>query len=138
MKFQCISMVEIFQMEILNIRPSQLYISAQKLQIIQETLNPEDLKLKEPIPIKKLNGKTIFVDGHTRAVALYLLGQKTIQVYWEHEELEWNMYEICVQWCVDEGIHSVIELSNRIVSHEEYKILWYKRCDDLHASLQQS
>jgi len=51
-------------MEILNIQPSQLYISNQKLQLIQETLNPEDPKLEEPIPIKNLNGKTIFVDGY--------------------------------------------------------------------------
>ncbi|MHA1452098.1 MAG: hypothetical protein ACTSRD_04480 [Promethearchaeota archaeon] len=131
-------MVEIFQMKILNIHPSQLYISNQKLQLIQETLNPEDPRLVEPIPIKNLNGKTIFVDGHTRAVALHLLGQKTMPVYWEYEELDWNMYEICVQWCVDEGVYSIIELANRIVSHEEYKILWYKRCDDLHSSLQQS
>ncbi|MHA1111878.1 MAG: hypothetical protein ACTSRE_12295 [Promethearchaeota archaeon] len=125
-------------MKILNIHPSQLYISNQKLQLIQETLNPEDPRLVEPIPIKNLNGKTIFVDGHTRAVALHLLGQKTMPVYWEYEELDWNMYEICVQWCVDEGVYSIIELANRIVSHEEYKILWYKRCDDLHSSLQQS
>ena len=137
MKFQCISMVEIFQMEILNIQPSQLYISNQKLQLIQETINPEDPKLEEPIPIKNLNGKTIFVDGHTRAVALHLLGEKTIPVYWEYEELDWNMYEVCVQWCLDEGVHSIIKLANRIVSHKDYELLWYKRCDDLHSSLQQ-
>ncbi|TFG21424.1 MAG: hypothetical protein EU530_00280 [Promethearchaeota archaeon] len=131
-------MVEIFQVEITSIHPSQLYISKQKLQDIQNSLNPEYPSIKDPIPIKELNGKTIFVDGHTRAVALHLYGQKTMPVYWEYEELDWEMYEICVQWCADAGIHSVVELASRIVSHEEYKIVWYKRCDDLHSSLHQS
>lgn len=131
-------MVEIFHVEIANVHPSQLYISEKKLQEIQESLNPEDPVLKEPIPIKELYGKTIFVDGHTRAVALHLLGQKTMPVYWEYEELDWEMYEICMKWCMDEGIHYIVDLCKRIVPHEEYKRLWYKRCDDLHSSLQQS
>ena len=129
-------MVEIFHVEIMSIHPSQLYISEKKLQEIQESLNPKNPILSEPIPIKELNGKNIFVDGHTRAVALHLLGHKMMPVYWEYEELDWNMYEICVQWCVDEGIYSIRELTNRIVSHDDYKILWYKRCDDLHTSLE--
>lgn len=129
-------MVEIFDVEITSIHPSQLYISEKKLREIQDSLNPKDPTLEDPIPIKELNGRTIFVDGHTRAVALHLLDQKTMPVYWEYEDLDWNMYEICVQWCVDEGIHSIRDLANRIVSHEDYKLLWYKRCDDLHSSLQ--
>ena len=132
----CRLMVEIFHIEIMSVQPSQLYISDQKLSTIQKIVDSDSPVLKEPIPIKKLHGRTIFVDGHTRAVALHLLGQKTIPVYWEYEVLNWDMYEICVQWCIDEGIQSIADLSNRIVTHEEYKILWYKRCDDLHKSLE--
>jgi len=123
-------------MDISNIRPSQLYISKQKLNNIQISLNLANPMLDNPLPIKKLNGRIIFVDGHTRAVAFYLLNQKTVPVYWEYEELDWEMYEVCVQWCIDEKILSVEELSQRIIPHTEYEQLWYKRCDELHASME--
>jgi hypothetical protein len=130
-------MVEILNVEITSIQPSQLYISEKKLHEIQNSLDPDNPVLEDPVPIKNLNGKIIFVDGHTRAVALHLLGKKIMPVYWENEELDWNMYEICVQWCMEEGIHSIVDLINRVVSHEDYKVLWYQRCDDLHHSLKQ-
>jgi len=128
-------MVEIFHVDITSIQPSQLYISKKKLQEVQKSLNPKNRSLGILIPIKEINGKTIFVDGHTRAVALYLLGEKTIPVYWEYEDLDWNAYENCVRWCEDEGVRSITDLAKRIVSHEEYEQLWYKRCDELHVRL---
>ncbi|MBN2154839.1 MAG: hypothetical protein JW776_02190 [Candidatus Lokiarchaeota archaeon] len=129
-------MVEIFPIQTVKIQPSQLYISEQKLQKIQNRLDSMKPMLEEPIPIKNLHGKTIFVDGHTRALALYLLDKKTIPVYWEYEELDWEAYEVCVQWCLDEGIHTVLDLLPRIVPHEEYVKLWYRRCDKLHHDLE--
>ena len=120
-------------MEISKIHPSQLYISEQKLKKVQESLNPNQKVQYEPIPVKKLNGKMIFVDGHTRALALHLLGHNTIQVYLEYVDLDWELYEICVQWCIEENIHSIEDLAKRIIPHFLYEQLWYKRCDELHA-----
>jgi hypothetical protein len=132
-----IMMENSFTIDIQEVHPSQLYISKLKLTKIQESLDPKNPVLKDPIPIKELNGKTVFVDGHTRAVALYLLGQTTMEVYWEDEELDWEVYEICVQWCKDESIFSIAQLSKRIVTHKEYEIVWYKRCDELHQSIEE-
>jgi hypothetical protein len=129
-------MVEIFFKDVLSIQPSQLYISEKKLKEIQLSLNSNDPHVKEPIPIKNIDGKTIFVDGHTRAVAIYLLGQKTIPVYWEYEELDWELYKVCVQWCIDENIHSIEDLAKRIIPQPQYEQLWYKRCDELHVFLE--
>jgi hypothetical protein len=53
----------------------------------------------ERIPIKRLEGRIIFVDGHTRAFAAFLRGFPRILVYWEDEELGWDAYAICVEWC---------------------------------------
>jgi hypothetical protein len=129
-------MVKVFHMDIMSICPSQLYISEKKLHEVQKSLNPKNMSVVAPIPIKELHRKTIFVDGHTRAVALYLLGEETIPVYWEYEVLDWEAYENCVQWCEDEGVLSIADLAKRIISHQQYELLWYKRCDDLHVRLE--
>ena len=67
-------------MDLSYIKPSQLYISSKKLNNVLKWFNPKDYNSYEPIPIKKLDGKLIFTDGHTRAYAAYLKGVKTIKV----------------------------------------------------------
>jgi hypothetical protein len=82
----------------------------------------------EPIPIKKLDGQIVFVDGHTRAFAAFLLGLSEIPVYWEDEELDWDEYRICVGWCKEEGIKVISDLKERVVPHKDYQVLWLDRC----------
>lgn len=104
--------------------------------------DPDKPESIEPIPIKRLGNKIIFVDGHTRAFAAFLRGLSEVSVYWEDEELDWEAYKICVEWCRKEGIHTIADLRNRVVPQKDYKILWYRRCekmqDDLEAKRKQS
>ncbi len=118
-------------MDLSYIKPSQLYISSKKLNNVLKWFNPKDYNSYEPIPIKKLDGKLIFTDGHTRAYAAYLKGVKTIKVYFDEDELDWNLYRICVNWCSLENINSIKDLKNRIVSEKDYEVLWIKRCESL-------
>lgn len=118
-----------------GIQPSQLYISKEKLAKIKEKLNSKDLSTLKPVPIKKIGKEIFYTDGHTRAFATYQAGFKQIPVIWDDEELDWEMYEICIKWCKDAGIDSIADLKNRVVDQKEYEILWYKRCDDLHKKL---
>jgi hypothetical protein len=91
----------------------------------------------EPIPIKKLGDQVVFVDGHTRALAAFLLGLSEVPVYWEEdEELDWKEYEICVEWCKREGIFSISDLKNRIVPHNDYQALWLDRCRRMQQDLE--
>lgn len=99
-----------------------------------DATKPESI---EPIPLKKLGNDVIFVDGHTRAFAAYLKGISEVPVYWEDEDLDWDAYEICVEWCKKEGIHTIADLKDRIVSQEEYEILWLKRCKIMHKDLEE-
>ena len=122
-------------MKLNEIQPSQLYISSEKLSEVMKTFNPAKPELIEPIPIKKLGDETVFVDGHTRAFAAFLRGFSEVPVYWEDEELDWDAYEICVRWCKEEGIHTIVDLKNRVVSQKDYEILWYKRCEEMQQSL---
>jgi hypothetical protein len=128
-------MIEAFLMKLDAIQPSQLYICSEKLEIVMQILRTDPDSL-EPIPIKKLGNETVFVDGHTRALAAYLLGFSEVNVYWEDEELDWDAYAVCVDWCKHEGIRTIADLRNRVVHEKEYEELWYKRCGKMQQDLQ--
>jgi len=126
-------MPKTFMMKLDKIQSSQLYISSEKLSKVMKNFNPNSI---EPIPVKKLGDDVIFVDGHTRAFAAYLHGVKEIPVYWEYEELDWKAYKICVEWCKKEEIYTIADLENRVISHKEYEILRYRRCEEMQRNLE--
>lgn len=128
-------MPETFTLELTKIQPSQLYINSEKLTAVLERIDQADPKLEEPLPITKLSGKIIFTDGHTRAFALYKLGVKKIPVFWDEDDLDWESYKICIKWCEQEGIYTIADLEDRVVTNKEYEKLWYARCDELHRQL---
>jgi len=129
-------MTKVFRMKLNSIQPSQLYISSEKLSEVMKRFDVDDPESIEPIPIKKLGDDVIFVDGHTRAFAAFLYGVSEVPVYWEDEELDWDAYEICVEWCKENGIRTISDLKDRIVSQKEYEILWYKRCEEMQRDLE--
>jgi hypothetical protein len=128
-------MVKSFRMRLDRIQPSQLYISTEKLAEVMKAFDSSSHRSLEPIPIKKQSGDTIFVDGHTRAFAAFLQDLSEVPVYWEYEELDWEAYEICVKWCKDEGICTIADLKNRVVSKDDYENLWLNRCTRMQAEL---
>jgi hypothetical protein len=128
-------MIKAFMMKLGRIQPSQLYISSEKLNEVMRTIDPKQPSAIEPIPIKKLGSRIIFVDGHTRAFAAFLCGFPMIPVYWEDEELDWDAYAICVEWCKKEGIRTIADLKDRVVSQKDYEILWYQRCEEMQQHL---
>ena len=129
-------MTETFMMKLSKIQPSQLYISSKKLSAVMKTFDPNKPESLEPIPVKKLGDDIIFVDGHTRAFAAFLHNLSEVPVYWEEEELDWDAYEICVEWCRKEGIHTIGDLKNRVVPQRDYEILWYRRCEKMQQDLE--
>ena len=128
-------MTKAFMMKLDEIQPSQLYISSEKLNEVMKTIAPMKPEAIEPIPIKKLGSRIIFVDGHTRAFAAFLHGFPMIPVYWEDEELDWDAYAICVEWCKKEGIRTIADLKSKVVPQKDYEILWYRRCEKMQQDL---
>ena len=124
-----------FKMKLSTIQLSQLYISKQKLAKVNDKFDPHDLSTIGLIPIKKRWNIVFYTDGHTRAFAAYQAGLTKIPVIWEDDELDWEMYKICIQWCRDEGLYTIADLSKRVVTHKNYEILWYKRCENLQNKL---
>ena len=86
-----------FQLKLVDIRPTQLYINAAKIANIRKIYNPISLEVIPPVPVTKLkNGTVFFVDGHTRAfVAWKHGGLNEINVVWESGEFDLEAYEIC-------------------------------------------
>ncbi|MEM3695146.1 MAG: hypothetical protein QXJ11_04230 [Candidatus Bathyarchaeia archaeon] len=122
-------MPKTFMMKLDRIQPTQLFISSEKLSEVMKTFDAANPASMEPIPIKRLKNKIIFVDGHTRAFAAFLHGFSRIPVCWEKEELDWDAYKICVEWCEKEGIYTIADLKDRVIPHKDYEKLWYRRCE---------
>ena len=121
-------MSDTFFMPVAALTPSQLYISAVKLDSVRQRFGG-DISKMDPVPLKKLAGRLLMTDGHTRAVAAYLSGHELIPCVWETDSLDWAAYAADINVCAEEGITSVAALSKRIVSNEDYIRLWHRRCD---------
>jgi len=115
------------------LRPSQLYVSAEKLAAVQRDFDPARMA---PLPVRRFGDAVALTDGHTRAVAAHLAGRGEIPAYWDEDEWpDWEAYEVCLQWCREEGVLTVGDLAGRIVSAEEYERLWLARCRAMHEEL---
>ena len=125
-------MNEVFVQRLDQIQPSQLYVSEAKLAQVQEAPG-----LLEPLPVKRLAGRVVLTDGHTRALAAWQAGHARIEVYWDQDELDWEAYGICVAWCDEAGIRTVADLAGRVVSPADYEVLWLQRCARMQRALAQ-
>ena len=128
-------MTKSFMMKLDEIQPSQLFINSEKLSLVMKTfdVNPRSI---EPIPVKKIGDQVVFVDGHTRAFASFLRGISEVKVYWEEDELDWDEYEVCVDWCKKEGINTIADLKERVIPSKEYQVLWLDRCEKMQRELE--
>jgi hypothetical protein len=135
MTFSHAEMEDVFEMAITDLQPSQLYISQVKLSQWHARLNFEVCEKILPVPVKLLDGLTVMTDGHTRTFAAYLAGCKTLPVFWDQDDLDWEAYRICVAWCREESIRSVADLRGRVVLESNYETLWYERCRVMQSAL---
>jgi len=128
-------MAKSFMMKLGEIQPSQLFINSEKLSLVMKTFdaNPRSIEF---IPVKKIGDQVVFVDGHTRAFASFLRGISEVRVYWEEDELDWDEYEVCVDWCKKEGINTIADLKERVISSKEYQVLWLDRCGKMQRELE--
>ncbi len=119
------------KMKLLDIQPSQFYISQEKINRIKEWFQPLNLSNFEPIPIKELNGNIIFTDGHTRAWVAYEAGLTEVPVVLDEDDLDWELYQKCVDACLERGVRTVANLKDRVLLPEDYVIKWDDWCDEL-------
>jgi hypothetical protein len=129
-------MAPTFRLRIDQIRLSQLYISSAKLASVMKVFEDGNENILEPIPIKGIDGMLVATDGHTRLLAWFLNGHDEVDCEWEDTDMDWDEYRVCMQWCKDEGIQTVADLADRIITPEEYEVLWLDRCRIMHEDLE--
>lgn len=120
-------------MPISEIQPSQLFVNRAKLYAVQRQYDVLKLHQYDPIPIKELDGRMVFTDGHSRAFAVHLNGGEEIKVAYEQDELNWDAYRICVNWCVEEEILTVAGLKGRLLDPADYEEQWIRRCERINS-----
>ena len=128
--------LDINKIALLDIQPSQFYVSEEKILNIKKWFDPNDLSNFTPIPIKELDGRIIFTDGHTRAWTAFLSGVSHVPLVWDEDELDWEAYRICVDACIERGVCSVADFRGRVLSGADYKVKWNGWCDKMHAELE--
>ena len=125
-----------FWLRIEQIQLSQLYISSTKLASVMRVFEGGKQDALEPIPIKEIDGMLVATDGHTRLLAWFLNGHREIECEWEDTEMDWDAYRVCMQWCREEGIQTIADLKSRIISPEDYEVLWLDRCRAMQQQLE--
>ena len=128
--------MEIHELTLKDLQPSQFYISEKKLRAVEGWLRASDLSNFEAIPVKLLDGRPVMTDGHTRAVAALRAGLDTVPLVWDEDELSWDMYRACVAACRERGVESPRDLLSRIVPEEEYREVWDAWCDRMQAEVE--
>ena len=124
-------MINIKELKLKDLQPSQFYISEKKLENVKKWFNSNDLSSFESIPVKILDDVPVMTDGHTRAVAAVMAGLESVPLVWDEDELSWDMYRKCVEECRARGVLSPIDLQNRIITEKEYVEKWDKWCDKM-------
>ena len=130
---------ETFYINIDELGLSQIFLNQDKVENILAWFEPLKINEYEPLPVHNFleSGKFVLTDGHTRAYVLYRSGVKKIPVMIDNDEivtckLGKKLYKEYIEWCNRFCINTVKDLERRIISNNDYELLWIKRCDRLY------
>lgn len=120
-------MAEGFTLPLGDVRPSQLYLNGRKLALATEWFDFDDPEY-DPLPVVRLDGEWTLTDGHTRAFLAALAGAERLHVHEDTDDLPMALYAECVDWCRDEDVTDVRDLSGRVVNADTFEREWVDRC----------
>ena len=115
--------VEVFDLPIGQIQPSQFYVDQEKLRAVESFIKePEDIV----IPVLEQEGRYVSADGHTRLYLAYQRGYDHVRAFLEKDAGEYLLEFVREAQC--RGIFHVEDMEK--LSHEEYEVKWNQFCDD--------
>jgi len=104
---------------------SQPFLNIGKYEIVSSSPQEEF-----PLPVIEINGHYFLTDGHTRA---YISENNEIEVYLDEDisesKIQSQAYQAFIKWTQAEGVNSVDDLADRIISEKQFKEIWIKRCE---------
>ncbi|GAA0126620.1 hypothetical protein UT300019_25230 [Clostridium sp. CTA-19] len=118
--------IKVFKIYMKDIKVEQLTVDRDKLKNVERWINaPENII----ITCVLMNDKIVPIDGYSRLIAAYKKGFPYVYGYLENEkDVNMDFLKTCIKWCENEGIFTIDDLNNRIVSKEEHKKIWVYRC----------
>lgn len=115
--------VEMFDLPIEQIQPSQFYVDQEKLRAVGSFIwGPEDIV----IPVLEHEGCYVSADGHTRLYLAYQRGYDHVRAFLE-KDAGGYLLEF-VKEAQSRGVFHVEDMEK--LSHEEYEVKWNQFCDD--------
>lgn len=124
-----------FRISIDILQPTQLYLSKTKLDAVMDDFQEYGPDALQPLPVRDIGGSLLLTDGHTRAYVLYVNGIRDIWVYRDDEDLNWKEYLICRKWSLENNLHHIKRLGDRICDADYYKQVWIAMCQSMHESV---
>lgn len=110
-----------------DIQPSQFFVDEAKKEAVSSFIScTEDII----IPVKRIDGRVVSLDGHTRMAVAIEKDIKDILVF----ETEADEYiPNFVKEAQNRGVYSPYDLVT--ISHDEYEIKWNQFCDDFFSNI---
>ncbi len=118
----------VFTLSLSDVRPSQVYVSQEKLNSVTYALRCGGACLLAPVPVVKIRNQWVLTDGHTRCLGLLLHDYTEVQVYQDNEAIDLLMYLQCLKWCKEDGVMKIADLKDRVIPHAVFEKFWLRRC----------
>lgn len=112
-------------------QPSQFLIDRSRLTGLEQAFDSQRM---EPIPVQRIDGQMVMLDGHHRACALLRRGADRLPVVEDDDDsISLPLYRVCVAACRARGVVSARDLTGCIVSPQDFERDWNGYCDDIQA-----
>lgn len=115
-----------------DLRPTQLYLSAEKLRTVLSWFDFEHPHQSYGrLPVFRHEGDWYLSDGHTRAFVAFLAGVEDLRVELDHAvrvDDDFDLYRTCISWCEGAGVETPADFGGRVASAERFERDWVRRC----------
>ncbi len=115
--------LQIFDINIKDIQPSQFYVDETKLNEISNFIKQEEDII---VPVVKYKNRYISLDGHTRLFYAVLHGFTRVKAYIP-KVIDFD-YMFFVNEARERNINNIKDMKK--LSHSEFDLLWNKFCDE--------
>ena len=114
--------VELFEIPLKNIQPSQFYVDKSKKKEVGTFIHTKEDVI---IPLKKFGNEIVSMDGHTRMAVAAEKGLDTVLAFWSAEEADYLEYFEKKE--KKRNIYTPHDLTK--LEHDEYEEKWNGFCD---------